>query len=170
VAGLALGMCLVPGCGFGGDEPTERVQQPTLLRAADVNRHAAGSPARALLEWWRAMQFDNATAAAGYYAASLRLEPEQIDRQLVLSRTAFNGRPRVIQVDERDDRATVLVLFEQRIANPNGRVDVVRSPRGFNLVRENGEWKIADNLYVERAVRTQRRLNEALRDRTVPQR
>jgi hypothetical protein len=68
-----------------------------------------------------------------------------------------------VEVDRRDGRATVSVLLELRTSNPNGRVDVTRSARAFALVREGGRWRLADNRYLEGAVRQQRELARALR-------
>ena len=142
---LALGACTLSGCSFGGDEVAQRVQQPTLLSAAAVERQPAGSPGRAFLEWWRAMQFDDVRAGARHYAAASAVTREQLDRQLQLATGAFGARPRVVDVDEAGERATVLVLLETRARNPNGRVDVLRVPRSFELVREEGDWRLADN-------------------------
>ena len=162
---LALGACTLAGCSFGGDEVAERVQQPTLLSAAAVERQPAGSPARALFEWWRAMQFDDSrarrratTPPRWAHARAARAPARRWPRG------AFGARPRVVEVDESGDRATVSVLLESRTRNPNGRVDVLRVPRSFELVREDGDWRLADNRYLERAVRDQESLAEALRD------
>jgi hypothetical protein len=164
VALLALGAGALGGCSFGGDEVAERVQQPTLLSAAAVERQAPGSPSRALFEWWRALQFSDSRAAARHYAGALGVTPERLDEQLAEAGGAFSARPRVVEVDERGDRATVLVVLETRTLNPNGRVDVLRVPRSFELVRDDGDWRLADNRFLKRAVRDQARLEEALRD------
>jgi hypothetical protein len=161
---IALGACLPPaGCSFGGDEPAERVEQPTLLSAARVERLPAGSPERALFEWWRAMQFDDAAAGAHFYAAGAAVTGEQLDRQLGVARAAFRARPGLVDVSRQSERATVAVLLEQRAVAPNGRVDIKRTPRAFDLIREKGRWRLADNAYLERAVRDQRALARALR-------
>ena len=161
---LALSACTLPGCSFGGDELVERVQQPTLLSAAAVERQPAGSPGRAFLEWWRVLQFNDARAGARRYAAAAAVTPERLDRQLEAASGAFSARPQVVEVNESGGRATVLVLLENRTRNPNGRVDVLRVPRSFELVREEGDWMLADNTYLERAVRDQESLEQALRD------
>ena len=112
-----------------------------------MERHAAGSPARALLEWWRAMQFDNATAAAALlrrFTSARR--PSSSIVSWCWSRTAFGGaaaggrgrragRPRDGARPAREpDRAT-----------PTGGSTCSALPRSFNLVRENGDWRLADN-------------------------
>ena len=132
---LAL-VCLLPaGCSFGGDEVAQRVQQPALLSAASIGRLPAGSPERTLFEWWRAMQFDDVAAAAPRYARTAGVTAAGLDAQLSTAGRAFDPRPRLVEVDRRDERATVSVLLDLRTSNPNGRVDVTRSARAFALVR-----------------------------------
>lgn len=163
----ALMLCalLVAGCSFGGDEVAERVRQPTLLSASAVAKQPAGSPSRALFGWWRAMQYADTRAAARYYAAALAISAGELDDQLAVATDAFRARPRLMETrDDGGGRAAVLVLLESRTRSPNGRVDVLRVPRSFALRREDGGWRLADNRYLERAVRDQEALAEALRD------
>ncbi len=162
---LVLCTFLVAGCSFGGDEVAERVRQPTLLSAAAVAEQPVGSPSRALFAWWRAMQYADTEAAARYYDAALGITAGELEAQLAVAIDAFRARPRLMETrDDGANRATVTVLLESRTNNPNGRVDVVRLPRSFALRRGNGEWRLADNRYLERAVRDQEALAEALRD------
>ena len=163
----ALMLCalLVAGCSFGGDQVAERVRQPTLLSAAAVAKQPAGSPSRALYAWWRAMQYADTRAAARYYDAALGVTPVELDDQLAVATDAFTARPRLVETrDDGGGGATVLVLLESRTKNPNGRVDVLRVPRSFALRRDGGGWRLADNRYLERAVRDQEALAEALRN------
>lgn len=165
IGALAVVLALGPGgCSFGGDEIAERVQEPMLVSRQAVERQAPGSPARALLEWWRTMQFDDAPAAAGLYSERVEIDPKRLADELELAGAAFDARPGIVEVQEEGRRATVLALLERRTRNPNGRVDVLRRARAFHLVREDGAWKLADNRYLERAARTV--LGEALREQS----
>jgi hypothetical protein len=158
---LALGLCALGGCGFGGDDVvTDRVQQPSLLTKQEVERQPKGSPSRTMFEWWRTMQFDNPVLAAGFYRRDLRITPETLERQLRLGAAALGltRKPRLVEVQEQGQRAVVLVILEDRTTNPNGRVDRLRTARSFNMVRENGEWKLAENMYLERHARAQKKL------------
>lgn len=149
---------LLGGCSFSEDEPTERVSRPKLVTTAQVDRHPEGSPTRAFFEWWRSMQFDNPAQAARYYSRELGLTPLKLDKQLRYGTGALslNQRPRVLEVDEDGDTATLFTVLESSTRNPNGRLDTVRSPRAFNLVREDGAWKLSDNMFIERGVRNQK--------------
>jgi hypothetical protein len=152
----ALSLVSLSGCGsLGSNEVTERVQAPEVLSAKQTQRWPAGAPARVVFEWWRALQFDNATVAARYYAKSLKITPAELDGQLRLGANplGLDRRPRLVGVDRHGDRATVDVMLEGSTVNPNGRVDVERVARGFNLVREDGEWRLAENLYLSGRVR-----------------
>jgi len=148
------------GCaGLGSDEEVpERVTGPALVTKAQLARLAPDSPARVVFEWWRALQFDNAIAATKYYARDVGMTVDKLDRDLSLgaSGLGLTARPRLVEVDENGDKATVLLLLEQLTPRPNGRVDKLQTARGFNMVRENGEWKLAENRYLARAARIQR--------------
>jgi hypothetical protein len=149
----ALAVAATAGCGAFGDDPvTERVQQPGLLTKRQVERHPEGTPQRAFFDWWRAVQYDNAAVAVRYYARSAGVTVDTLDRQLGigLEVMGLTARPHLVEVDESGDTAVVLTLLERVVENPNGRADRVRKPRGFNLVREDGEWKLADNRFLGR--------------------
>jgi hypothetical protein len=167
-AAAALAILLgAAGCsGLGSDEEVpERVTGPALVTKAQLDRLPAASPARVVFEWWRALQFDNATIAARYYADDLGMTPDKLDRDLTYGAGALGltARPRLVDVDENGDAATVNVLLEQLTPRPNGRVDKLETARGFNLVREDGEWKLSENRYLARAGRVQRFFSVAAR-------
>jgi hypothetical protein len=155
---LLLGALLLPGCSFSDDEPTQRVVRPALVTKAHVDRYPPGSPARAFFEWWRSMQFDNPIVAARYYSRQLGLTPQKLETQLRLGSGALhlNQRPKLLEVEQDGDTAIVFALLEGSTRNPNGRIDVSRNARSFNLVREDGDWKLSDNMFIERGVRTSR--------------
>ena len=161
------------GCyGLGSDEEVpERTTGPALVTKAQLAALEPGSPARVMFEWWRALQFDNAIAASRYYARDVGMTVDKLDRDLSLGAAGLGltTRPRLVEVDEHGDKATVLVLLEQLTPRPNGRVDKVQTARAFNMVRENGEWKLAENRYVARQARIQRFFSaEARRRATQP--
>jgi hypothetical protein len=163
----ALAAAALAGCGAFGDDPvTERVQQPALLTKRQVERHPEGTPARAFFEWWRAVQYDNAPVAIRYYADSAGMTLAKMDRQLGYGAGALSlqARPILVEEDIDGDKATVLVLLESIVENPNGRSDRTRRARGFNLVRVDGEWKLADNLYIDRQARIYLRFSAPLRE------
>jgi hypothetical protein len=145
---LALLSCA--GCGgFGGDEaPPERVTGPALLTDKQIERQPAGSPQRAVFEWWRGLQFKNAVEAAPYFSSSLHMTPTKLTKYLPAVESAFTYRPRLIDVQESGDTAIVRLLLEKTTRNPNGRLDREQKAQAFNLVRQGGSWKLSDNLYL----------------------
>jgi hypothetical protein len=162
---LALVACLLAGCGFGGDdEVTERVQQPSLLTREDLESLPEGGAARTVFEWWRTLQFDNPLRAVDFYSEELGVTAERLERQMRWGAGALGltQKPRLVEVQKRGDTAAVLVLLESVVTNPNGRVDKTRTARSFNVLREDGEWKLAENMYLERQAGTQQRFADAL--------
>ena len=47
---------------------------------------------------------------------------------------------------------------------PNGRRDRNRGARAFNLVREDGTWKLAENLYLDRGYAAVKEVQQAVRE------
>ena len=157
---LLVGLLLLSGCGaLSSDEVTRRMQEPLLLSRASVERQPPGTPQRTLFAWWRALQYADARAATRYYARSVGMTPGKLKRQLGLGAAALGllGRPGLVDIEGDDRRATVMVVLETRTDNPNGRIDVTRTARSFDLVRTNGDWKLADNGYLRGAVQRLRR-------------
>jgi hypothetical protein len=150
-ASVTLGACGEIGANGSRTEP---VQLPQVLRAEQVDRHPRASPARAFFEWWQALQFDNPVAASSHYSKSLQITPARLTR-LLSHGTIYNlsSIPRLDGVLRKGNRATVSVFLITATKNPNGRVERVGKPFGFNLVREDGEWKLSDNLYLVRRAR-----------------
>jgi hypothetical protein len=153
VGAAALGLTACGG--FGEDKVTERVVRPPILSKAEVQRHREGTPARAFFEWWRAMQYDNAVVAAPFYAERLHMTPAKVDRQLQKPTVGagLNKRPRLVEVDREGNRAVVLTTLEVEQRNPNGRVDKQQQARAFNMVREDGRWKLSENNFIDRILR-----------------
>jgi hypothetical protein len=164
----AVALVLVGCSSIGSDEqtPTERVEQPRYLRQAVVERQPTGSPGRAFLEWWRALQFDNPVAVSVHYASELGLTPAKVEAQLAYGPGAFSfsSTPKIVETVREGNRATVNVLMTRILRAPNGRVDKVRTARGFNFVREGGEWRLSENLYLERLVRQAKAIEKLLRN------
>jgi hypothetical protein len=153
--GLVVLVVVLGGCGdLGTGAQTERVRQPQVVRKSDIVRHPEGSPARVFMEWWRALQFASASNAVRLYADGVKVNQERLQRHLEASAgvLGLRARPRVVDVTTRGDTATVFALFTDAELNPNGRVDKAGTPRAFDLVREGGDWKIADNRYIARTL------------------
>lgn len=154
------------GCGgFGGDDVTVRVTQPALLSKKQVERQPAGSPQRAFFTWWRALQYKNAVEATGYFSASLHMTPGRVYRYIQAAESNLASRPRLVDVETTGDKAIVRLLMERITKNPNGRTDRERKAQAFNLVREDGSWKLADNLYLEGIYRIYREFTAPLRQK-----
>ena len=151
----AIAVCAT-GCGdLGTGEPTGRVQEVRVLKPQDIERYPGSSPARAFLEWWRALQFDNPVAARRHYASAGRPSEKKLAHQLTLGPDLLNlaAVVDISDVTRTGDKATVFVVFTKLMRHPNGRHDTARLARSFNLLRENGEWKLADNRYMDRIAR-----------------
>jgi hypothetical protein len=164
---LALGAGALIGCaGIGTDDSVKvRVTGPALVTKKQLASLPEDSPARTVFEWWRTIQFDNPTLAVRYYSSELKITRLTIENQLQFGAASqnLNARPHLVGTDMDGDHATVNVLLENLSSNPNGRLDKNQTARAFNLVREDGEWKLAENTYLERGERIQRAFARAAR-------
>jgi hypothetical protein len=141
------------GCGELG-ELSGRNEQPQVVTKQDLARYPRDSPAHTVLAWWRALQFDSPTLAARYYSPKLALTPERLERQLAAGPGFLDltAGLRIVDVVAEGSSATVLALRTRVLQHPNGRKDKVAIPQSVNLRRESGEWKLADNRYIDRAL------------------
>src|SRR6476660_7927547 len=73
IGGAALALALA-GCGGGGTASPASAQSAAqqLLEQRDVARYASGTPARALLDWWRSTQFADTPAYRESFVPALR--------------------------------------------------------------------------------------------------
>lgn len=148
-----LAVVALAGCGELG-ELRGRIEQPQIVTKQQLARYPAGSPERTVLLWWRALQFNSPELASRYYASDLKLTPARLEEQLKLGPDFLDLKAglRPVDVDESGDSATILALRERVLQYPNGRDDRVRVPMAFNLIRESGEWRLANNRYIDRAL------------------
>jgi len=139
------------GCGeLGGDtRPAERTPPVT---AQLLDQYRPGTPARAFLEWFRALQLGKTRELARYYVPSLGLTWDTLEVQRRAGAYAIDPlAPPLIKSVTTDGRdARVDVRFRTGRIWPNGRVDY-RTTRevSFDLRREDGRWLMADNGFVE---------------------
>jgi hypothetical protein len=147
---------LAGGCSglSSDDEVPKRVSGPEVVTKEQIDSLPAGSPARTLFGWWQALQFDDSAEAVGYYAGDVGMTRAKLDGMLVAGPAplGLESRPKLVEVHQNGDDASVLVLLESVAKQPNGREDTRQVATSFNMVREDGEWKLADNRYLTRIV------------------
>jgi hypothetical protein len=153
------------GCGgFGDDDVTNRVVVQGVVTKQQVDRQPADSPQRATLEWWRALQYRNPVEAARFYSADQHMTTARMNKYIAPADSVLNRRPIVVDTEISGDKAIVRLLLEQTTKNANGRTDRERRAQAFNLVRENGEWKLAENLYLGTIYKTYRAFTAPARE------
>jgi hypothetical protein len=147
------------GCGDENGETTE-VPGPRFITAEQIREeaHAKDSPERTALEWWRAAQFGNAPTLLRYYNPALELTIEELSDQLASGSIAFAGFPAIESTDEDGVEATVYIVLDPPDSGASERTVSI------NLVQVDGEWKLADNLLLEQAVKRIRAARRAAGD------
>jgi hypothetical protein len=157
---LACVMAVLPvvslgACGrLGPDEgaPLRVIKGQRYVTARDIQRYPPGSPQAVVLEWWRALQRNDAPAALRLYSRKVHITAPEFLIQRSLGGLFLSMLNRIVvkDVDRVGGRTTVFLFRERVIEVPNGRNDIVGSARGFTLVRERGRWRLADNLFLGR--------------------
>jgi hypothetical protein len=162
---LAAAALVSTACGAGGAAPPATTRGPAeqLLSQADVDSQPEGSPAHALLVWWQAAQFANLTAYLDGYERSLRetleASPETGDALVYFAATIRNARPTIVDVQEEGDRATVYTRVVYRQPVGSRRFVVYTVPRAFAMIRQAGDWRLLDDLFVQAALTEQLKRN-----------
>jgi hypothetical protein len=142
--GAALAALLIPACGSTDEElrrslATERGQVLPVVSRRDVESQPAGSPARAVIKLWRAVQFDDAKTAVSLLAPRpTRVERPRTEELVVtLGGVATDSvEPRIVAVRQTGRRARVLL---ERREQPAGRH---MPPIEVELVRSGRDWRV----------------------------
>jgi hypothetical protein len=155
---LATGLCglaaLAAGCGeLDAEYKGQRPVRPVPLSEGQAARYAPGGPERAVLDWFRALQRNDAPAAASSYAPVLRLSARTVRRQRASASRFFDhfALRRVLDVSRHGSWATVFAELNMRWQAPNGRAVEIRMPQAFTVVRTRRGWKLADPSFLRRA-------------------
>lgn len=151
VLAAALGAC---GDLSGRYRPSQVVPPPRVDEQA-LAKYPPGSPQRAVLGWYGALQRGDAAALRRYYSSRAPFtEPAQLRFQMTQAQP-FVHRVKLgpLAVDTvRPRSATVVTDLRVRWEAQNGRAQELRSPQSFTLVRERGAWRFADTYFLRYAI------------------
>jgi hypothetical protein len=151
-----LALAVLPsGCGGGGNaapaSPVDAAQQ--LLGPRDVARYLAGTPERALLDWWRSAQFADFSGYRSSFVPEVRAELDAdgraADALSYFSGSIRSARPRVLSVRASGGSATIYVLIVYHQPVGTRRFITSTVPRAFTLRRLAGRWLLADDVFVQ---------------------
>jgi hypothetical protein len=159
IAAVAISALTLSACGGGSDSSstgTGAIEEGRYVTAADLKETTAGSPEATTLDWWKAVQFANAGVAASYYAKGAAPDEEQLSHELSAASSQFVGVPQFNSEAVGRGKGT-LYFF---LGRPGS--DAPPRPLSVNLVKEDGEWKLADNQLLEQQVA---RVAKLLRER-----
>jgi hypothetical protein len=139
----------------GRYRPSQIVPPPRVDERA-LARYPAGSPQRAVLGWYGALQRGDAAAVRRYYSSRApSTNPAALRFQMVQARPFFQRvslGPLAVDTVRRGS-ATVVTDLRVRWEAQNGRAQELRSPQSFTLVRERGRWRFTDTYFLRFASR-----------------
>jgi hypothetical protein len=132
-------------------QATSEQARSQLVTAAQIARQPAGSPQRALLEFWREMQYRNVPLAVDYFDPRLRVTERRLSdtisvvaRHRKLGDTALAIR----EVDVRGKTATVRTVLTLESSPADGEFSYDELAQAFNMRRTDGRWRLADNNFL----------------------
>jgi hypothetical protein len=171
---LALSSSACGGDDNSGEEnaQSDAVNEPpdVLVQPDQVTAYPPDSPQAAVLEWWRAVQFNDLSGVKDAYLPSVDLP--NLERALLLDKVS-TSRPVIVDAQEQGDEATVYTIIEtysfsgqpqggrrgQQQQQPlPGREPVTTATKAseesvaFSLKRLGEDWKFEDNRYLDRQV------------------
>jgi hypothetical protein len=174
IASTLILLTLAAGCASSGQSTTTRPSFTRLhefqVTAQEVADAGEGSPAAALLGWWRSLQlsassnsgqsnpeaYEDAKAA---YARSVNLRRTGHRRLSLrgeiaaLSSYLRRSRPEVDRVTENNGTARISAVISSGIFKDPTHVKLIRrTPAFFELRQEAGTWKLANDDYLKQTV------------------
>jgi hypothetical protein len=155
---LAVCACasLIGGCGGSSNSDSTLEPQHYLLTTADIQEMAGKTSdpkmVTSALNFWRAIQFQDYGDAYNLLAKPLRsrVSYEQFLGKLGAARYLFLTRPRVYDLDRSPPPTVFLAAQKGTILTGDDQVI------GFNMAREDGQWRIGSdpfNVFHEQSVR-----------------
>ena len=151
IAALSLAAAL-SACGdLSGHYRPSQVVPPQRVDERVLSRYPAGSPQRAVLGWYSALQRGDLAGLRRYYSSRAAFtDPTALRFQMVQARPFFRrvglGPLSVDMV--RPGSSTVVTDLRVRWEAQNGRAQELRSPQSFTLFRERGRWRFADTYFL----------------------
>jgi hypothetical protein len=142
-----------------------------LVTDREVRHVGEKTPFGAVLRWWQALQAKNVKAARAAYATSVDTSsvgreirllsyPPELDYRgdhplpsVALQRSLPDSR----EVTKHDGTVRLLTVINGAVfdkSDPNKVVFVSQTPTAFQLTREGGEWKLANDDFLKQAVTT----------------
>jgi hypothetical protein len=152
---LVVVLALASGCGGGGKAAPQAAPGPAqqILTREDVNKYARDTPEYAFLNWWRDAQYANLRGYLDAFPKPVRKQIED-DPRTPRALGQFSGfisvaRPVIGDTRRRAGTATIYVEIKYRTPIGAKRFVTTTRPQAFVLVRERGEWLLADDAFVQ---------------------
>jgi hypothetical protein len=142
------------GCGGGGDTSGEPALPPNVVTDSDVDAQASGSPERALLEWWQAVQFGDSEQVLQRTSKSTidKLGKHDLSEWVKSAGQGLQG-VEVLGADETGNTASVrvgLLQFQpEQEGEPPPTDPTSSTPDTFEMKKEGNDWKFAAPEFLE---------------------
>jgi len=117
-----------------------------LISEGELARAREGTPERAFLEWWQAVQFRDVDSVLAL-STDRALEGVRAEVRAAIAEVAsVLGKPRVVARRDVAGDMSLRVLVESFVAGRDG--PVASSPYSFRVARNGGRWRVDDVRYL----------------------
>ena len=125
---------------------------PNVVTTRELSATRPGSPERAVLEWFQAIQFEDITGVRDWTdrSALSRTEGPALARAIATVGPAL-GKPEVRSVSPAGGAATVRVRIEGYLPGRSAASTI--EPVRFQLLRQDGVWRLSSLRYLITAAR-----------------
>jgi hypothetical protein len=157
-AALLLLVVALLGCGGdGGDEGngSEEAFSPNVVTDEEIEAQEEGSPGRALLEWWQAFQFRDASQVVTLTSQETLDEIGEKNLENLVTNTGqgLQGIEVLGATEQGEETASVRVGLLQftpaKEDEPPPDEPTSSTPDTFAMQNEDGEWLFAETAYLE---------------------
>jgi hypothetical protein len=134
---------------------------PQVVRTSEIEAHDAGSPQRALLEWWQSFQFGD---ARGVVDRTSEATVSTLGRAELadLVRTRGQGLQGVevlgatVQGDAASVRVGLLTFQPKKQGEPPPKTPTASRPATLAMHKEGDDWRFSEPAYLEPMIRNLR--------------
>jgi len=151
---VALSTTVLAGCSGqrGSLAPRDGPVNSNLVSESNIRAMPPHSPQRALLRWWRDLQYENITGYFARLAGPLRRKRLRSDASgsyvVRASGALIPTKPTIVRATTKGNRATIFTRIETRHPVGESRTYTTSFPQSFVLRNNGAGWQLADDTFV----------------------
>ncbi|HVF77398.1 MAG TPA: hypothetical protein VNA28_03795 [Solirubrobacteraceae bacterium] len=156
IVAVALSASCVSLAACGKDSPAPVARQQTfesalrLVTERDIRATPPGSPQRAVIRWWRALQFRDTTTVSELFSTQARRTIGPLLSEITFLDLGPSLQTSLPRFDDLAVRGNTALVYMRILRNEVLSPKIIRRSTehlGLSLVKERGFWRIDDPTY-----------------------